>query len=165
VGVLKSFFRWCIEEGHLKTCPAAHIVTRRPPKAECRSLTPPQARAVLALPGLETPLGLRDRAVLGLFLEAQASPGSLSRLDLHDFQPDTGALLLNGRRRRIISLGEGLQADLERYIRLGRQGYASPGEEALFLGKHGRRMGGQAFRVILSSYCRRAAVPQPSFSS
>lgn len=165
VGVLRSYFRWCIEQGHLKTCPAAHIVTRRPPAKERFYLTPKQARSVLELPNLSTPLGLRDRAALALIIEHQASPPVLSRLDLSDFQPDTGALLLKGRKRRIVSLGAGLQADLERYIRLGRQGYAQPGEQALLVSRFGKRMGSQAFSILLNGYCRRAGVPRPSFSS
>jgi integrase/recombinase XerD len=165
VGVLKSYFRWCIEQGHLKKCPASHIVTRRPPAKERVYLTPTQARVVLELPDLNTPLGLRDRAALGLIIEQQASPATLSRLELVDFQPDTGALLIKGRKRRIVSLGAGLQADLERYIRLGRQGYAQPGETALLVSRSGKRMSGQAFRVMLNGYCHRAGVPRPYFSS
>ena len=165
IGVLRSYFRWCIEQGHLKTCPAAHIVTRRPPTKERVYLTPSQARTVLDAPDLNTPLGLRDRAALGLIIEQQASPAALARLDLADFQPDTGALLLKGRKRRIVSLGAGLQADLERYIRLGRQGYAQPGEQALLVSRSGKRMSTQAFRVMLNGYCQRADVPRPSFSS
>lgn len=165
VGVLKSYFRWCLEQGHLKVCPASHLVTRRPPAKERTLLTPSQARLVLGLPDLRTPLGLRDRAILSLFIEEQASPGSLSRLDLDDFQVDTGAILLKGRKRRIISLGEGLQTDLERYLRLGRQGQADAKETAFFLGSHGKRMTGSAFLAILKTYCGKAGIPRPSFSS
>jgi integrase/recombinase XerD len=164
VGVIKSYFRWCIEQGYLKQCPASHIVTRRVPPKERVHLTPSQARKLLALPDLNTPLGLRDRAALALIIEVQASPGALSRLNLVDFQADTGALLLKGRKRRIVSLEPGLQADLERYIRLGRTGCAQPDEEALFVSRFGRRMCLGGFQQLLCKYCERAEVPKPSFS-
>lgn len=107
--------------------------------------------------------GLRNRACLALFIEHQASPRALSRLDLTHFQPDTGALLLQGRSRRIVALGAGVQADLERYLRLGRAGVARPGETAFFVTRGGRRMGPQNVGQILRNHCRRAGVPVPSY--
>ena len=89
----------------------------------------------------------------------------LSRLNLTDFQPDTGAVLLKGRKRRIVSLGAGLQADLERYIRIGRAGNANPGEEALFLNRSGSRFNKPGIHAVLDKYCRLADVPKPSFFS
>ncbi len=165
VGVLKSYFRWCGEQGALKKNPAEHLVTRRPPAKEQTTLTPSQARALLESPDLQEPLGLRDRAILGLVLEHRASPCALSRLQLADFQPDTGALLLRGRRRRIVTLSPGLQTDLERYLRLGRAGTAQPGEQALFVSKGGKRMISQTFREVLIRHSLQADVPKPSFSS
>ena len=163
VGVLKAYFRWCIERGEIKTCPAAHIVTKRPPPKEKVVLEPAQVRAVLRVPNLGKMNGFRNRACLALILEHQASPGSISRLDLTHFQPDTGALLLHGRSRRIVALGAGVQADLERYLRLGRAGVAMAGETAFFVTRNGRRMCSQNAAQILKRYCRRAGVPVPSY--
>ena len=162
VGVLKAYFRWCVEQGHVKQNPAEHLVTRRPPSPKPVVLTPAQTRALLVLPNLGTFNGLRDRAILGLFAEERASARSVSRLDLSDFQPDTGALLLRSRKRRIVFPGAGLQTDLERYLRLGRAGVAKPGEKAFFVTQSGTRMGKQNPLTILSNYCRRAGVPRPT---
>lgn len=162
VGVLKAYFRWCVEQQYLKEDPAQHLVTRRPPPLEQVVLTPLQARALLALPDLNTPTGLRDRAILGLYVEERASAHSVCRLNITDFQADTGALLLRARKRRIVCLGSGLQADLERYLRLGRAGVAKPGEEAFFVTQRGTRMGGQNALQILKKHCQRADVPKPT---
>lgn len=165
LGVVRAYLRWCVEQGYLKTSPASHLKTRGVPKKERVYLTTAQARKLLSLPDLEIPLGLRDRAALGLVVEVQASPASLARLNLSDFQPDTGALLLKSRKRRIVSLGTGLQADLERYIRLGRQRGAQLDEQALFVSFSGKRLSTSAFQEILRKYCRRADVPKPPFFS
>ncbi len=58
-----------------------------------------------------------------------------------------------------------LEADLERYIRLGRSGYVRPGETALFLARDGRRMGFEGFRQILRKYCTQAGVSRPSYQA
>lgn len=165
IGVIRAYLRWCVEQGYLKTSPASHLKTRGAPKTERVYLTTTQARKLLSLPDLGTPLGLRDRAALGLVVEVQAPPGALARLNLSDFQPDTGAVLLKSRKRRIVDLGKGLQADLERYIRLGRQGQAQHGENALFVSSSGKRLSTSAFQEILRKYCRRADVPKPPFFS
>ncbi len=162
VGVVKAYFRWCVEQGQLKENPAEHLVTRRPPPLEQVVLTPAQARALLALPNIESPIGLRNRAILGLYVEQGASAGSVSRLNLTDFQSDTGALLLRERKRRIVCLGTGLQADLERYLRFGRAGVAKPGEDAFFVTQRGARMGLANALDILKLHCRRAGVPKPT---
>lgn len=166
VGALKAYFRWCAEVGHIKTDPTAHLVTRRAPSKERVYLTPEQARQLLSLPDIKTPKGLRNRAMLALLVEVQASPGSLSKLDLADFQPDTGALLLRTKNgQRIVCPGSGLQADLERYLRLGRAGTAKPDEQAFFVTKYGVRMGNQNAGRILKQSCREAGVPRPYFFS
>lgn len=162
VGVLRSYFRWCVEQGLLQKSPAEHLVTRSLPPTKPVVLSPAQTRAVLALPDLDTAVGLRDRAMLGLFVEERASGCSLSRLDIGDFQPDTGALLLRSRKRRIIFPGVGLLADLERYLRLGRAGVANPVEKAFFVTRSGQRMGRQNPLRILGDYCRLAGVPRPT---
>lgn len=165
VGVIKAYFRWCIEVGELEQCPASHIVTRRPPLPERVALTFEQVRKLFACTDPETWRGLRDRAILGMVIEVQANPATLARLNVDDFQADTGALLLKSRKRRIVCLGDGLHSDLERYIRLGRQGNVFPGEQALFINHHGKRMTPGGFSVILRTHCQRAGVPKPSFSS
>lgn len=165
VGVVRAYLRWCVEQGFLKKSPAGHLQTHAVPKKQPVYLTPGQARKLLALPDLDTSMGLRDRAILGLLVEEQASPPALSRLDLADFQADTGAVLLKGRKRRILCLGTGLQADLERYIRLGRTEDAKPGEKALFISRFGTRLQAPGMRAVIATYCRQADVPRPSFFS
>ena len=166
VGVLKAYFRWCKEEGLIRTDPTAHLVTRRPPSKERVYLTSEQARQLLSVPNIKTPKGLRNRAMLALVVEVQASPGSLAKLDLADFQPDTGALLLKTKNgKRIVSLGAGLQSELERYLRLGRAGTANPDEQAFFVTKYGGRMGSQNAGNILKQHCRKAGVPRPYYFS
>lgn len=165
IGVLKAYFRWCVENGHIQKDPSTHLTTRRVPEPEKVSLTPGQVRAVLELTDISTHAGLRHRVCLGLLIENQASPAALSRLDLADFQPDTGALMLRGRTRRIVSLSTGLQADLERYLRLGRAGVANPDEQALFVSRDGCRLCSAAHGTYLRQLCERAGVPRPHFIS
>ncbi|MGE5127476.1 MAG: site-specific integrase, partial [Betaproteobacteria bacterium] len=64
VHALRGFFRFALREGLLQRDPMENL---RPPKAFRplpRYLTPAQVEALLAAPDVETPVGLRDRALL-----------------------------------------------------------------------------------------------------
>ena len=58
-----------------------------------------------------------------------------------------------------------MQDDLERYLQLGRAGYAKPGEEALLVSRFGTRMARPGFLALLNRYCRQAGLARPTFSS
>lgn len=161
VDAVRRFYRWAVAGGLVARDPSEHLVTRRPPPSERRELAATDARKLLMGADISTFHGCRDRAILGLVLETRSSAGALVRLDLEHFQPEVGALLLQGRRREIVSLSEGLCIDLVRYLRQARPTVAQPGETAFFLGEHGGRMVVNSFYGIIRSHAQRAGVPRP----
>lgn len=161
VEAVRRFYRWAVAGGLVARDPSEHLLTRRPPPVERRDLAPSEARKLLMGADISTFHGCRDRAILGLVLETRASSGALVRLDVEHFQPDVGALLLQGRRREIVSLSDGLCIDLVRYLRQARPTVAQPSELAFFVGEHGGRMVYGSFRAIIRGYAERAGVPRP----
>lgn len=161
VDAVRRFYRWAVAGGLVVKDPTTHLVTRRPPPSDRRELAPTEARKLLFGPDISTFHGCRDRAILGLVLETRPSSGALVRLDLEHFQPDVGALLLQGRRREIVSLSDGLCIDLVRYLREARPAVAQAGELAFFVGEHGGRMVYGSFRGIIRAHAQRAGVPRP----
>jgi integrase/recombinase XerD len=162
VEAVRRFYRWAVATGLVARDPSTHLVTRRPPPTPRRELTPTDARKLLLQPDISTFAGCRDRAILGLVLETPAtSAGALVRLDLQHFQPDVGALLLQGRRREILSLSEGLCIDLVRYLREARPAVAKAGEQAFFVNSRGGRLVCGSIREIIRAHVQRAGVPRP----
>lgn len=161
VEAVRRFYRWAVADGLVAKNPSEHLVTKRPPPTARRELSPSDARKLLFGPDISTFHGCRDRAILGLVLETRASAGALVRLDLEDFQADVGALLLQGRRREIVSLSDGLCIDLERYLREARPAVAKTGELAFFVGQHGGRMVCGYFLGIIRTHAQSAGVPRP----
>jgi integrase/recombinase XerD len=159
VGAVRRFYRWAVAGGLVAKDPAAHLAIKRPPPSVRRELAPSDARKLLLRPDISTFQGCRDRAILGLALDTRASYGTMARLEIEHFQPDTGAILLQGRRREIVSLSDGLCIDLVRYLREARPAVAQPGELALFVGQHGGRMAGGYFRQLIANHARAAGVP------
>ena len=66
--VLQKFFRWMCRDDRLPSNPASELVLPRPEKRlPEQAPTIGQLDAVLAMPDLDDPLGIRDRAILELF--------------------------------------------------------------------------------------------------
>lgn len=153
VGAVRRFYRYLIAQGTLVENPAATLVTPsvRASKPVWKNA---DTRRFLASPDLDTPTGVRDRAILGVLLETGMPRAACARLDLGDLCFDTAALLATGRSRRIHSLGDGLMADLERYLRKSRPLLLSPERptQALFLSIHGRRMTGAALYQVFNRH-------------
>jgi site-specific recombinase XerD len=100
---------------------------------------------------------------LGLIIEHQIAFQPLARLDCGHFHYDTGALLVSGRRRGILSLSDGLADDLERYLAEARPGVARVEEPALFVSRDGVRLSDVSFRAILDRHARAAGLAQIRF--
>ena len=151
VGAVRRFYRWALAEGRIETDPTGELVTRKaePARSNRLELTPTEARKLLASTDLETPLGIRDRAIFGVLLETGISRPACAGIDLCHLHFETEALLTKGRRQQIHSLSAGLLADLGRYLREARPLLLSVRNPALFLNSNGDRVTGGSIQQAL----------------
>jgi integrase/recombinase XerD len=156
---IRAFYRWALSQGRLKIDPAAGLKVRAVPRQQKPRLSGDQMRKLLASPDLDTPLGIRDRAILGLILGLRLSHSAISRLELGHVALDTGALMASGRRGGVYSLWDGLCADLERYLKEARPLLARTGSpEAFFLNSKGQRMSTESVWGLLDRARHRAGL-------
>ena len=137
---VRGFYRWLLANGFVPTDPAEGLKVRGVAKKASRSFTVAERRTILSFPNLETAVGIRDRAVLGLLLETGISRPACSLLEISDLDLDIGALMAGGRSGGLRTISDGLSADLERYLRESRPVMACPGETALFVNAKGQRL-------------------------
>ena len=66
-----------------------------------------------------TAKGARDAAILAVFYGCGLRRGELAKLDLEDYDPEDGSILVEGKRRkqRLVYLTEGGQAHLDHWLR------------------------------------------------
>lgn len=142
VGAIRRFYRWGLAAGKLKTDPTSTLFTPQVKPEEKPGLKLSEARRLLSSPDLDSPTGIRDRAILGLLLETKISKGACSRIDTRHLCFETNALLTKGRCQKIHSLSDGLLSDLVRYVSESRPLLLSVGTspEALFLNQRGNRL-------------------------
>jgi integrase/recombinase XerC len=107
--VIRSFWGWCEEQGHIAISPAARI---RRPRAEQRiaKVLPLDARPRL----LETAKHPRDRLGLFCLLVLGLRRSELAGIQIHDFDAQRGILrvLGKGRKERLIPLRGPILAEL-----------------------------------------------------
>jgi integrase/recombinase XerD len=117
---VKGLFRWLAKTNRVLLNPAAELV---PPRVERRLpraiLAHSEVEAVLALPDLRDPVGLRDRAIMEVLYSTGIRRSELCRLRVGDVDAARGTVhILQGKggRDRIIPIGDRALAWVERYL-------------------------------------------------
>lgn len=135
--VVQAFFRWLVRHGHLPWNPAADLELPRRSDELREPLTLEEVEAVLALPDLADPLGLRDRAMLEVLYATGIRRAELLVLIVSDIDRSRGTLhvrLGKGRRDRFVPVGERALAWIAKYEREARPLLlADPSEVRLFV--------------------------------
>lgn len=159
--VIRAFFKWLAKSNLLLFNPASEVdypkVGFRLPKVV---FTPAEVEKVLAQPDLETPFGLRDRAILETFYSTGLRRMEVANLDLTDLDEARGTLLVRqgkGAKDRVVPIGERAIAWVTKYLADGRPLLsAEPTCAALFVSKTGARLTGSAFTKMANRYVRAA---------
>lgn len=163
----RSFFRYLVRRGALPRSPAAGLTAPRLRRGLPRFLYPDETTALLEAPAADTPLGLRDRAILETLYSTGLRVSELVALDLGDVASGQSELRIRGKggHDRVVLLGRPALGALDRYRELGRPALAAGrGEQALFLNRQGSRLSVQGVRRlvrkhILATCARREITP------
>lgn len=166
--VLRTFFSYAVECGWRNDNPStllAHPVLPHPlPKA----LTESQIEALLAAPSIETPEGLRNRAMLELMYAAGLRVSELVTLPVAMLNRRQGVLRITGKggKERLVPLGEESQHWLQRYLEQARPSLAadkpipadSDGDVPLFINTNLKRLSRQQFWRWIKHYAALAGI-------
>ena len=108
----------------------------------------------------DTPVGLRDRALLELLYATGARISEAVGLVVDDLDPDSGCLRLfgKGRKERIVPMGTYAWSALDAYLVRGRPTLASRGQGVpeVFLNTLGRPLSRQSAWAVLQAAAPRA---------
>lgn len=120
--VFKRFFRWALREGLVTADPTLKLVSAKQAPRSPKVLSEAQVEALLNAPDTETPLGLRDRAMLELMYASGLRVSELVGLKTLNIGFDEGALRIlgKGNKERLVPFGEVARDWLLRYARQAR---------------------------------------------
>jgi integrase/recombinase XerD len=163
--MIRRFYRWAAANGYMTVSPAASFKFNHPPRQPKSEPTNAQKRSLLAALDLDTPMGIRDRAILGLVFGPKLSHGALAKLELGHVDLDAGALMASGRRGGVQSLSDGLCADLERYLKESRPLLAGPQRfDAFFLNRFARPLSKESVNAVVMAAHRKSGLRPTPFS-
>jgi integrase/recombinase XerC len=159
LSAVRSLFRYLIREGALKRDPAADV---QAPKSRKRLPVTLDADTMARLLEFRTDdrLGLRDKAIMELFYSSGLRLAELLGLDLTDLdlRDRTVRVLGKGRKARIVPVGRHAAEALSRWL-TERTALAGIGEQAVFVGVNGCRLGPRIVQKRIEQWARRQGLP------
>ncbi|MGA2316755.1 MAG: site-specific tyrosine recombinase XerD [Thermodesulfobacteriota bacterium] len=158
---IRTFFRFLIEEGILETNPVEELESPKVAKTLPEILTLKEIEQILEQPNLQTPLGIRDRAMLEMLYATGMRVSELTHLPTHQVNLEGGYVLLYGKgsKERIVPLGSEAMKWVTQYLKTAREILAKGKESpSLFINRSGKGMSRQGFWKNLKDYGRRACL-------
>ena len=152
---IRTFFRFLIQEGILESNPVEELESPKVARTLPEILTLKEIEQILEQPNLQTPLGIRDRAMLETLYATGMRVSELTQLPTHQVNLEGGYVLVYGKgsKERIIPLGGEAMKWVSAYLKTARR-ILSKGKESpfLFVNRSGRGMTRQRFWKSLKEY-------------
>lgn len=165
VAAIRGLFKHLRVRGDVQQNPAEDLQAPRLFAALPKFLTADQVDALLAAPDVDTPIGLRDRALIEVLYATGLRVSELVGLRLADVTLDRGYVqcLGKGRKARIVPVGDQAVYWVRRYLHDARPGFVARRETPfLFVSaRGGRRLSRAGFWKILKGYGRKADIRAP----
>jgi integrase/recombinase XerC len=143
---VRSLYRHLVTTGRVSANPARMVRSPKLPVRLPHVLPVDEVFALLAVPGKDGPLGLRDRALFELLYGSGLRVSEACGLDLDDLElrSRTVRVLGKGRKERLCPMNAGCVTALRRWIERRGELLARPGRgqapAALFLNHRGGRL-------------------------
>lgn len=158
---LKRFYRYLLRQGRIEIDPTLRIEAPKLPRSLPKVLTEHDIESLLGAPDPETPLGLRDRAMLETLYASGLRVSELVGLKLGQVSQDMGVVRVMGKgaKERLVPLGEEALAWVCRYLCEARPLLlAGRASEALFVTARGSGMTRQMFWRLVKRHAVAAGV-------
>ena len=149
--VLKRFYRWALRERHIEQDPTLRLQAARTPARTPRLMSETQVESLLAAPDVQTPLGLRDRAMLELLYASGLRVSELVQIKLLQISLPEQVLRITGKgnKERLVPFGAQAHDWLQRYLTQARPVLLGGRQtDAVFVTARGARAGEAMTRAM-----------------
>ncbi|MEP6723798.1 MAG: site-specific tyrosine recombinase XerD [Variovorax sp.] len=162
--VFKRYFRWAVRERRIAADPTLRLSPARQAMRVPKTLSEQQVEDLLAAPEVDTPLGLRDRAMLELMYASGLRVSELVTLKVFDMSLNDGVLrvLGKGNKERLVPFGGEARRWIERYLKDARPEILDAQQTPdLFVTARGAGMTRVMFWIIVKKHALRAGIHVP----
>jgi integrase/recombinase XerD len=158
---IRTFFRFMVQEGILEVNPVEELESPKVTKTLPEILALKEIEKILEQPDLQSPLGIRDRAMLEMLYATGMRVSELTHLPTHQVNLEGGYVLLYGKgsKERMVPIGSEAMKWVHHYLTSAR-GCLAKGRESpfLFINRSGKGMSRQQFWKNLKHYARKAGL-------
>ena len=156
---LRGFFAFCTSRGFIKEDPSTLLENPKLPRKIPEFLSPEEIGRIFALPKLTEKLGFRDRAMFELLYAAGMRVSELINLNIEDFDPQTGVLIIFGKgsKERLVPIHYVAQNFLNQYIKDWRPAF-NPKVKNIFLNRSGKGLTRQGVWKLIKKFALEAGI-------
>jgi integrase/recombinase XerC len=157
LATLRSFYKFLVKRGHLKSNPVMAVRTPKQEKKLPKFLEYEQVQRLLNTPETGTWLGARDRAILETLYSTGLRVSELVALNMDDvdFLGEVVHVRGKGKKERIAPIGSSALQSIQHYIEFRNRRAAGNGNfdtKILFVNKHGKRLSTRSVRRKMDKY-------------
>lgn len=161
LAALRSFYAFCLRKKWVADNPAKVVATPKLDQPIPSFLSEEEMAAFLDLARGESPLALRDRAMLEFLYATGIRVSELVGMDLEDVHFGERLVRIRGKRKkeRVVPFGRTAEERLQSYLRARTVlSGGKPGQRAVFLNRRGGRLTARSVERIVDKSISRAAV-------
>ena len=162
--VFKRYFRWALRENLVALDPTLKLESAKQALRVPKVMSEAQVEALLSAPDDDTPLGLRDRAMLETMYASGLRVSELVGLKTFHVGLNEGVLrvLGKGSTERLVPFGQVAREWIVRYIAQARPVILGGQQtDDLFVTSHGHGMSRVMFWMLVKKYALLAAIHSP----
>ncbi|MBW1853524.1 MAG: site-specific tyrosine recombinase XerD [Deltaproteobacteria bacterium] len=158
---IKMFYKFLAEDHHIKSNPTLNIETPKRESKLPQVLSMEEVDSLLKIPGRNTPLGLRDAALLELLYATGLRVSEIISLPLNNINLEAGYLIAYGKgsKERLVPIGEVAQNLIKEYLEKARPALLKKKQSNyLFITRSTKPMTRQGFWKLIKKYALAAGI-------
>ena len=160
LSAVRSFYRWLMKEGQVEHNPAVAV---KAPKAQKKLPATLDTDTVTRLLDIkeDTPLAIRDKAIMELFYSSGLRLSELAGLRWDQLDPATGLITVTGKgnKTRVVPVGSYAAKALEKWRKV-RGVFAGFEEPHIFVSNRGTPIATRTIQARIRYWARRQGLPQ-----
>ena len=160
LSAIRSFYKWMLREGIAKHNPATPVRAPKSPRHLPATLDADTIGQLLDIP-CDTPLAIRDKAIMELFYSSGLRLTELTTLNWDQVDLASGMVTVTGKgnRSRMVPVGR-VAAEALLEWRKARAGFASFEEPRVFVSKQGNPIATRTIQARIRHWAQHQGMPQ-----
>jgi len=160
LSAIRSFYKWMLREGIAAHNPATPVRAPKSPRHLPATLDADTIGQLLDIP-CDTPLAIRDKAIMELFYSSGLRLSELTTLNWDQVDLASGMVTVTGKgnRSRMVPVGR-VAAEALLEWRKARAGFASFEEPRVFVSKQGKPIATRTIQARIRHWAQHQGMPQ-----